>query len=60
MREIILIKIAILLIIGTGWIMNILKLVDCDFEKPYKCEILHGIGLVPPIGMVTGWINTPE
>ena len=44
-------------VIGTGWVKNIIKLSDCDFKEPYKAEVIHIIGLIPPIGMVTGWLN---
>ncbi len=40
-----------------GWIKNIIKLSECDFEKPYKAEVIHTVGLVPVIGAVTGYLN---
>ena len=43
--------------VGIGWVKNIIKLTRCDFEAPYKAEIIHGIGLIPPVGMVTGWMD---
>ena len=51
------ISIVILIVIGTGWVKNLVKLSECDFEAPYKCEVVHGVGLIPPVGMVTGWLN---
>ena len=51
------IQLVILLIIGTGWVKNIIKLSDCDFEPSYKAEIIHLVGLIPPVGMITGWMN---
>ncbi len=45
------------LVVGVGWVKNIIKLADCDFESPYKAEVIHGIGLIPPVGMVTGWLD---
>jgi len=42
---------------GMGWVKNIIKLTRCDFEKPYKAEIIHAAGLFPPVGAVTGWLN---
>jgi Tfp pilus assembly protein PilV len=41
----------------TGWVKNIIKLSNCDFEAPYQSEVIHGIGIVPIIGAVTGWID---
>lgn len=51
------IYLAILLLLGVGFIKNIIKLIHCDFEAPYKCEIIHIIGLAPPVGAITGWVN---
>lgn len=56
-KEILLVQGLILIIIGTGWIQNLIKLSECDFQAPYKCEIVHTVGLIPPVGMVTGWID---
>lgn len=40
-----------------GWVKNTVKFTHCDFQPPYKCEIVHGIGLLPPIGAITGWLD---
>lgn len=42
------------------WIINIVKLTDCDFKTPYRCEVLHGVGLFPPINVVTAWMSTDK
>jgi len=47
----------IIAIVGTGWVKNIIKLSNCDFKAPYKAEIIHGVGIIPPVGMITGWLN---
>ena len=60
MKTIFLIQIALLLFIGTGWVKNIIKLSDCDFKAPYKAEVIHGVGIFPPVGMITGWINIKD
>ncbi len=48
-----------LLIYGYGivaWIVNIVKLLNCDFAGPvWKEEIIHGIGLIPGLSMITCW-----
>ena len=52
--------IIIVVIIGglAGWVKNIIKLSNCDFEAPYKAEVIHSIGVVViPVGMITGWID---
>ena len=40
-----------------GWIQNIIKLSECDFEAPYKAEVIHTIGILPPVGIFTGWLD---
>ena len=57
LKDLIILQIIIILVVGSGWTYNIVKLTRCDFESPYKAEVIHIIGLVPPIGMITGWMN---
>ena len=39
-----------------SYIWNIVKLTQCDFAGPvWKEEILHLLGLIPPINMVVCW-----
>ena len=42
-----------------SWGVNLVKLTECDFEAPYKCEVIRGIGVAPlaPIGVITGFMN---
>lgn len=47
----------IFIVVGIGWIKNIIKLSDCDFESPYKCEIFHAVGIIPPVGAITGYMD---
>ena len=57
-----------ILIIGTvvvlafaGWIGNIVKLTKCDFEAPYKSEVIRSIGIViPPVGIITGYMDIQD
>lgn len=40
------------------YIINVYKLTDCDFESPYKCEFVHGVGvIIPPASLVTVWFD---
>jgi len=48
---------AIVIVAGTGWIKNVIKLANCDFEAPYKAEVVHTVGLIPTVGMITGWLD---
>ena len=58
----IIIPIALILVstILFGYYNNIAKLVELDFEKPYKAEILRGVGLIPPVGMIMGYVEFEE
>ena len=47
----------LVIVVFTGWVKNIVKLSECDFKAPYKAEVVHAVGLIPPVGMVTGWLN---
>ncbi len=40
-----------------GWVKNLIKLTECDFNEPYKCEVVHGIGIFPVVGGITGWLD---
>ena len=43
---------------GGSWIWNAVKLTSCDFESNYRCELIHGAGLVvPPLSIVTVWFG---
>ena len=41
-----------------GWIKNISKLIDCDFESSYKTEVLRTVGIVvAPMGAIIGYMD---
>lgn len=46
-------------IFGFGcWVMNLVKLCKCDFDAPYKGEVIHAVGVfVPPTAVITVWFN---
>ena len=50
----------IYLVFLTGYVMNIVKFVRLDFKAPYKAEVIRGIGIVPPIGGVLGYIKVTD
>jgi len=31
---------------GSAWLINVAKLIDCDFKADYRCEVMHTIGVV--------------
>ena len=40
------------------WVINAKKLFYCDFEYNYKCEVIHGAGLlIPPMSIITVWLD---
>tara|TARA_R110000803_G_scaffold13482_9_gene37908 strand:- start:2348 stop:2593 length:246 start_codon:yes stop_codon:yes gene_type:complete len=47
-----------LMFVGYG--MNLYKLFTADFEAPYKNEIIHGIGVIPIFGWVTGYVTIDD
>lgn len=55
-----LIAIAFAVVLIYGYVANIVKFVSCDFEPNYKCEVIHGIGILTGLGAVTGYIDTKE
>lgn len=52
--------IVIILFCGVGWILNLVKFLHCDFQAPYKAEVIYGAGIITPIGTITGWINIKD
>ena len=55
------IAIFIWLIIIFGWIRNIYKLTQCDFDAPYKTEVLRSVGIVVfPLGFIIGYMDIGE
>lgn len=56
MKKLALIQLLILGYMLVAWIVNIVKLLNCDFEGPvWKEEIIHAIGLIPGVSMITCW-----
>lgn len=52
-----LIALVVALLVAVGWVKNIIKLANCDFEAPYKAEVIHAVGIIPPVGAITGWLD---
>ena len=49
--------IVIALLVITAWVINFYKLTQCDFQAPYKGEVIHAVGLVPAFAPITVWFN---
>ena len=43
-----------------SYITNFVKFTNCDFEAPYKCEVIHGVGIIPPFSILTVWFDSDE
>ena len=44
------------LIVLVAYINNLIDLFSCDFETPFKEEIIHLIGVfIPPASLITCW-----
>lgn len=58
MRTVFGLQIAIFTLFVVSWALNLNKLMNCDFEPNYKCEFVHGVGLVPMAAPFTVWFAT--
>jgi len=43
-----------------AWFVNLYKLAECDFESDYKCEVMHGLGVIPALAPFTVWVGTDK
>jgi len=51
----------IICFLGSGWVLNIVKLTKLNFKPSYKVEIIRSIGVIlPPIGSVLGWMSIKD
>jgi hypothetical protein len=55
------ILILIYFLIIFGWARNIYLLAQCNFNEPFKTEVIRGVGIIVfPIGVVTGYISMDD
>lgn len=53
--------IVLIVALGIGWCMNVVKFVKSDFDVPLKHEVIRGIGIfVAPMGSVVGYLNIKD
>lgn len=51
--------IIIVVLAALPYVYNATKFVGCDFVADYRCEVIHGIGVViPPASYVTVWFDS--
>jgi hypothetical protein len=60
MKTIIITQLLIIALVTPMWCINLVKLINCDFKAPYKGEVIHAIGLVPPAFLITVWFNETD
>lgn len=53
----VLIHVVLCVLLGTSYIVNVMKLADCDFKAPYTCEVVHAVGIFPPAAVITVWFK---
>jgi hypothetical protein len=43
-------------VFAMAWIINIAKFFNCDFDAPYKEEVIHFLGIIiAPGSIITAW-----
>ena len=48
----------ILLVLGGvfSYVGNVIKVTNCDFASDFRCEVIHGVGvIIPPASLITVW-----
>ena len=49
-------KLIVVIAMLVTWIVNLVKLINCDFYAPFKEEIIHAVGvIIPPASFITVW-----
>jgi hypothetical protein len=52
--------VSVILFCIIAWFVNLYKLTVCDFDSDYKCEVMHGLGVIPALAPFVVWIDTDE
>jgi len=50
----------ILLVLGGvfSYVGNVIKVTNCDFASDFRCEVIHGVGvIIPPASLITVWFE---
>lgn len=55
------ISVYFILLIGLiGELQCLYKLINSDFEAPYKREIIYSVSFITGFGCIVGWLNIPD
>ena len=60
MRAAVILYAALIFAGAFGWGMNIYKMTQLDFASPYKAEVIRGVGLIPVLGAIIGYMTIGE
>ncbi len=51
----------VFLFLVVTWFINLGQLFSCDFQAPYKCEVVHAVGVgVPPAQVITVFFTSDK
>lgn len=50
----------VVLFVGGAFIKNIANFCSCNFEAPYKAEVLYGAGIFTPTFLVTAFMDIED
>lgn len=53
---VLLFQLFLFILVWGSWLVNLIKLLNCDFAAPWREEIIHAIGLIPIASVVTVWM----
>jgi len=54
--ELLIVMLFVCIVVTFVW--NAIKFSSCDFESNYKCEVVHGAGIIiPPLSIITVWFD---
>ena len=56
MKTLVLLYLSAFIWMIVSWLINVGALLKCDFQVPYKGEVIHAVGLFfPPAAVITVW-----
>jgi len=50
----------VMLLLVIGYVKNIIGIFNCDYETPYRCEVVRLVGIIPPLGVFFGWVDVDD
>ncbi len=60
-RTLVVVAVLIVALAIGGWVANVVKLCQCDFDTPLKAEVIRGVGIVVvPVGIIAGYCTIED